>query len=112
MTLPDRDLGYLEDIRKFAARALSYTHDVTYEEFLANTGKQDAVVRLMVIGEVAGRLSDDARSELAEFDWDAMTGMRHRIVHDRVDLEKVWDVVRHHLAPLNARLSDYLGGVE
>jgi uncharacterized protein with HEPN domain len=111
LTLPDRDLGYLEDIRKYAIRALSHVEGVTFAEFTGNIGRTDAVIRcLTVIGEAAGRLSKVARAELPQFDWVAMNGMRNILVHNygRIDDEKVWDVVQNELPRLRDALNAFL----
>ena len=109
--MPERDLGYLEDVRKYAGRALSYTHDTTFEQFSNDTARTDAVIRcLTVIGEAAGRLSSAAVERFPQFEWSGMTGMRHVLVHEygRIDLTKVWDVVTGKLPPLYAELERYL----
>lgn len=111
MTLPEKDLGSLADVRRFAGRALTHAAGISYETFVSDLTKQDAVIRcLMVIGESAGRLSDQARAELPQFDWPAMKAMRHVLVHDygRIDLERVWNVVETELPRLEAALRDYL----
>lgn len=111
MTLPERDLGLLADVLHFAVRARSHAGGVSYDAFIGDLSKQDAVIRcLMVIGEAAGRLSEAARAELPQFDWSAMTGMRHVLVHDygRIDLERVWNVVANELPKLESFLSHYL----
>lgn len=115
MTLPERDLGYLEDVKKYAGRAIAHSAGVTYEQFVAAESLQDALIRcLMVIGEAAGRLSEEALAELPQFDWGAMKGMRNVLVHDygRIDYTRVWDVVANELPSLHAGLEQYLGKVE
>jgi uncharacterized protein with HEPN domain len=114
LTLPERDLGYLDDVRKYAARALLYTGGITFEQFQVDLAKTDAVIRcLTVIGEAAGRLSVAARERFPQFEWSAMTGMRHVLVHEygRIDLVKVWDVVTGKLPQLHAELERYLGEI-
>jgi uncharacterized protein with HEPN domain len=113
--LPERDLGYLADVRKYAMRALSHVADLTFEQFVSEEVRIDGVIHcLMVIGEAAGHLSDQARAELPQFDWKAMTGMRHRLVHDygHTDHEIVWDVVQNKLPTLHDELNAYLSRYE
>lgn len=115
MTLPERDLGHLADVLKYAARALSHVQGMTFEQFTATETQADAVIHcLTVIGEAAGRLSDAARAELPQFDWRAMNGMRHRLVHDYggVDHGIVWDVVQNKLPPLRDELTVFLSRIE
>ena len=54
-----RDLDYVADIVAAARMALSYVEGGTYDEFMGNTMRQDAVVRqLLVIEEASKRISD------------------------------------------------------
>jgi uncharacterized protein with HEPN domain len=115
LTLPDRDLGYLEDACKYATRALMHVEGLTFDEFAANESTTDAVIRcLTVVGEVAGRLTDAALVELPQFDWRAMKGMRNVLVHDygRIDPEKVWDVVQNELPRLRDELNRFLANFQ
>jgi len=109
--LPERDLGYLADMHKYAVRALSHVESTTFDQFISTEVKIDGVIHcLMVIGEAAARVSHEARVELPQFDWRAMTGMRNRLVHDygHTDYEIVWDVVQNKLPVLRDELAAYL----
>ena len=56
-----------------------------------------ATVRaLEVIGEAAGKVSDDTRSATPQIPWRAMVGMRNRLIHGYfdVDTEVVWRTVK------------------
>jgi len=49
-----RDSDYLGDLLEAIERILTYTSDLSYDEFLDDTKTQDAVIRnLQVIGEAA-----------------------------------------------------------
>jgi uncharacterized protein with HEPN domain len=55
-----------------------------------------------VIGEAARRVSLQFRERHPEIPWDAIAGMRSKIVHDymNVDEDIVWDSVTQELQPL------------
>lgn len=57
---------------------------------------------LQVIGEAAGRVSKDFCDAHPEIPWEAVTGMRHKVVHDYMDVDEdiVWDTVTEELSPL------------
>jgi uncharacterized protein with HEPN domain len=113
--LPERDLGSLEDIRQYAADALSFVTSMSFDEFVASKVTTNAVLRcLIVIGEAAGRLSPAVYEELSQFDWRGMTGMRHIVVHhyDRVNYSKVWEVIEVELPKLRDELGAYLAAIE
>ena len=58
MSAPRRDLHYLGDVVEAMQRIVTYTAPLSYEQFLADTKTQDAVIRnLQVVGEAAKKLS-------------------------------------------------------
>ena len=71
------DKDFLLDIQEAIRRIKSYTYEMTYEEFLADTRTQDAVIRnLEVIGEATKKLSAGLRSQYANVPWKEMAGAR------------------------------------
>jgi uncharacterized protein with HEPN domain len=78
-----------------------------FQRFLADENLQLACVHLVqVIGEAASRVSAETRARHPGVPWRQVVGMRHRVVHDYldVDLEIVWQVVSRDLAPVIAQL--------
>jgi len=65
---------------------------------------------LQIIGEAAGRLSDNAKAMMPEIPWRAVRGMRNQIVHVYfdVDTDVVWDTVTGDLPPLIASLRGFI----
>ncbi len=57
---------------------------------------------IQIIGEAARHVSDEARRKHPEIPWTAIIGMRHKVVHDylEVDEDIVWDVVTADLPPI------------
>jgi uncharacterized protein with HEPN domain len=97
------DAELVEDI----ARIERYTAGATYEAFLQDTLRQDAVVRnLGIIGEAVKRLSPEFRKRRPHIRWPDVAGMRDRLVHDYfgVNWTIVWDVVQTKLPELKAAL--------
>ena len=100
-----RDLDYAADILAAARLALSYVKGVSYQTFVDDTMRQDAVVReLLIIGEAAKRLSDEFKAAHPGIPWRQMAGMRDILVHayDHVDLDEVWRVAAAELTNLIA----------
>lgn len=98
-----RDKEAILDIRESITKIIIYTTDITFEEFLSNDEKQDAVLRrILVIGEATKKLSTEFRENYSNIPWREIAGMRDVIVHDynRVDIEAVWDVVQNDLPHL------------
>ncbi len=64
---------------------------------------QDAVMRqVQIIGEAARALSSDFRAEHPETPWQAMIGLRNKLVHHyfRINVPLVWEVVERDIPEL------------
>lgn len=98
-----RDDAYLLDILIAARKAMSFLEGLSRAEFEHSELHQSAVVRpLEIIGEAAGRVSEETRKSHPEIPWQKMIGMRNRLIHEyfRVDLQAVWDTVHKDLPEL------------
>jgi len=94
--MAERDSAYLVDILLAARDAISFAADIDQRRFETSRLHQNAIIRaLEVVGEAAGRVSREMRAQTADIPWQAMIGMRHRLIHgyDGVDLAVVWKVV-------------------
>jgi uncharacterized protein with HEPN domain len=94
----------LEDMLNSAEKILSYTKDITFEEFASDSKTIDAVIRnFEIIGEAANRLPQQFRDENESIDWFRIRGFRNRIVHDYfgIDHEIVWKIKEDQLHTLS-----------
>jgi uncharacterized protein with HEPN domain len=97
----------LGDILESAAKILSYTKGLTFEDFTRDSKTVDAVIRnFEIIGEAANRLSEEFKDGHPEIDWHRMRGFRNRIVHDYfgIDYSIVWLIKETILPNLIAKL--------
>ena len=70
-----------------------------------------AVLRaLEVMGEAAGKVSDELRPMAPDIPWGAIAGMRNRLVHGYFDVDKnvVWNTVVGELPALVKQLRTFL----
>jgi uncharacterized protein with HEPN domain len=91
MPLPDS--FFLSHMLDAIGRLSELTAKTDREAFDGDWIIQDAVIReLEVLGEAAGRLSPEFVRAHPEIPWRAITGVRHKLIHDYfvVDLEIVW----------------------
>ncbi len=110
----DKQPGLLRDILDSAKAIQKYMAGVTHEKFLADTEKQDAVLRrLEIIGEAASRLAPETQALFPDLPFRAMRGMRNIIAHDygEVDLEQVWTTASTDLDHLVAVLDGYFASI-
>ncbi len=72
-----------------------------------------ALVRLLeIMGEDASRTPTEECRQYADIPWSAIIGLRNRLIHgyDSVDLDILWEVVRHDLPPLIETLARIVPG--
>lgn len=106
--MPKRDPDLLvEDMLSAIGKIERYTSAMEQEMFRQDEKTVDAVVRnLEILGEAARQMPEDFASRHPEVPWRQIAGLRNRIVHDYfgLDLEMIWQVVRHDLPALRQRL--------
>jgi uncharacterized protein with HEPN domain len=102
-----RDDPLLLDMLLAAGHARDHVGGLSRDEFLASKLHQDAVIReLEVLGEAAGKVSEEVRAEYPQIPWPLIVGLRNRLIHEyfRVKLDVVWGVVTTELPPLIEQL--------
>ncbi len=70
-----------------------------------------ALVKLVeIVGEAASQVSDLGRANAPNLPWAEISSTRHRLVHAYFDinLDILWQTIRHDLPPLIAVLEDLL----
>ena len=101
-----------------AQLAISYVNGMSKEEFLADKRTQQAaIMNLLVIGELAGRLQQEYGPFLQvhpEVPWQSMRGMRNRIAHGyfEMNLDVVFDTLKLALPTLAAQLPPIIAAAE
>jgi uncharacterized protein with HEPN domain len=107
----EKQLGLLQDILDSAQAVREYLDGVSYAQFMANTEKQDAVLRrLEIIGEAASRLAPETQALFPNLPFRDMRGMRNIIAHDYgdVDLDQVWTTATSDLDEVISTLQKHL----
>jgi uncharacterized protein with HEPN domain len=71
------------DIIEAGNKIISYTADLSFDDFVGDDKTIDAVIRnFEIIGEAANRLPIDFKILHPEIEWHRIIGFRNRIVHD------------------------------
>ena len=98
-----RDEALALDMLIAARKARAYLGTTSADDLEADTLLQDAIVRqLGILGEAAGRISDEYRSTCPVVPWRDIVGMRNRLVHAYwdTDVSEVWRTVTTDLPGL------------
>jgi uncharacterized protein with HEPN domain len=105
------DLLYFGHMLDAARGARAAIDGVSRETFDADENLRLAQAhRIQIIGEAARRVSPAGRQAHREIPWHQITGMRHRIVHDYVNIRHsiVWEVVTRDLPALITALEKFV----
>lgn len=101
----------LEDILLSALKIQKYTANSTFETFVEDEQKVDAVLRnFEIIGEAANKLSEDFKSVHEHIEWYRIIGFRNRIAHEYfgIDLTTVWRIKETYLHLLINQLNSII----
>jgi len=89
------DVVYVRQILDAVAKVERFTEGVSHEEFAADEQKQSAVIlQLMLIGEIAKKLSSDGKSRI-DLPWKDIMGFRDIAIHDyfSIQVDVIWETV-------------------
>ena len=101
------DLIYVGHMLDTARKAVRLAAGQTRADYGANEALRLALAHLLqVIGEAARRVSDEFRQRHPDIAWKAIVGMRHKVVHDYMDVDEdvVWQTVTQELPDLIRQL--------
>ena len=102
-----RDDARLLDILLAARAVVDYVRGATAERFEAESQLHDAVIRqLEIVGEAAGRLSDETRALHPGLPWRKMAGLRNILAHEyfQVNLQRIWQIAQADIPDLIRQL--------
>lgn len=110
--MPKNDNVYAGHMLDKSRQAMELVKNKNRADYDNDPALRFALAHLVqVIGEAARRVSPDFQSEHPEVPWNEIIGMRHKIVHDYMDVDEdiVWAVVSNDLQPLIEKLKGFLG---
>jgi uncharacterized protein with HEPN domain len=94
-----------------AHRAVRHTSQRSFDEFSSDEVLILAVWKLVeIVGEAANRVSESTRDQYPTMAWRASIATRNRLSHgyDSVNLETLYQIVKHDLPTLITQLEDAL----
>ena len=102
------DNYYIKKILTDLEFIVAHMRDVNIEELSANEILLDSMLfRMIQISESARKLTDKYKQQQSDIPWNALYGLRNRIVHDygNVDLNIVYDTLKNDIPELLQLLS-------
>lgn len=93
----NKDIDCLANILDSILKIENYITSINHLDELNNDSKTfDAVLmNFIVIGEMAGKLSEDFRNNHNEIEWLKIKGLRNIVAHNYfgVDIEEIWQII-------------------
>ena len=108
MSFPPPDHVHLGDMLEWSRKVQRFVADTSEDLFLRDDRIQSAVIHgLIVIGEIASRVSAAGRDASPSIPWHEIRGMRNRLVHDYlgVDVDEVWRTATTDIPELERALA-------
>lgn len=104
------DHYYIQKIRQDLEFIVIHMRDVDLDELNANEVLLDSMLfRMIQLSENARKLTDEFKQKRENIPWNAMYGLRNRIVHDygNVDLNVVYETLKNDIPDLLEMFSEY-----
>lgn len=114
MPLSVEDKSHLWDLKQAALDIVEFTRGKNYDLFVKDKLTRFAIERqLLVIGEVAKRLSQEFKESQSDVQWTAMIGLRNIIAHEYGEIlsERVWKIATENVPLLLKQLNSILADI-
>lgn len=106
---PDEVRDRLRHMLDHAREVLDLTHDKTRANLDSDRILNLALTRLLeIIGEAAGRIPPQERSQHPDIPWPEIVGLRNRLIHgyDSVDNDILWEIISQDIPDLVQKLEN------
>jgi len=106
---------YLEDILISINKIQSYIGNSSFEDFINDEMKLDAVVRnLEIIGEASRHIPDEIKEKYSDIEWRKICDFRNILAHEYfgIDHEILWDILMNKLNSLHSGIQSILNKEE
>jgi len=101
----------LQHIQDAILEIVSYTKDISFEEFKSNSMILFASVKqLEIIGEAANNVTKHFQNIYNDIEWRTIIGLRNLLVHEYfgIDEEIVWGIIKKDIPKLQKEVKQIL----
>jgi uncharacterized protein with HEPN domain len=98
----------LEDIKESIGNILTFTKNMTFDQYESDLKTKHAVERnFEIIGEAVSRLPDNFKSTHLHIEWRIIKDFRNFIIHEYFGINNliVWDTIQYRLLDLLTGIS-------
>lgn len=102
---------YLHHILDAITAIENYLAGIPKDKFKSTPLLQDGVLRqLEIIGEAAGKLSEEFRASHTNIPWNEIIGLRNRVIHAyfNVNLDIIWEIAQNDLKSLQKDIAEMI----
>ena len=113
--MPKPNLVRIHHMLDASREVLSFSTDKDRADLDTNRMLSLSLVHLLeIIGEAAVGISSEFREKYPQVPWNAIVGMRNRLIHGYYDinLDIVWKTVKEDIPPLVTELEQIINGEE
>ncbi len=103
MQANNRDAASLWDMVQAIRRIQEFTANLSFDDYQESILIQSAVERhLEILGEAAGRISEEFRQAHPPIDWRTIVGLRNILIHryDQIQQDILWNIIATELVNL------------
>jgi uncharacterized protein with HEPN domain len=109
------DFELLEDMLDSINRILTYTKEMTYEQFSKSLLIQDAVVRnFQILGEATKSLPAPLKAKHPQIPWSKVARFRDKLIHhySGINYDIVWEISKDSLPGLHKQIKKVIKQIQ
>jgi uncharacterized protein with HEPN domain len=111
----DKNIFRLQHVIDCIEKIKKITKDLSYESYLEDWIKQDAIFRnIEIIGEAIANVEEELKKKYPDVPWVQAKGMRNFLIHEyfKVDHDAVWETYQNHLPKLKLQIISIINDIK